>query len=44
LDEFQVYTNPVFQPFSEEEDDYDSSYSSLTSPRDSLFLQPKSNL
>ena len=38
LDEFQPYTN-VFQYFDEEDDDYVSDDSSLTSPRDSLFSQ-----
>ena len=38
LDEFQAYTNPVFQPFGEEDDNYSSSDSSPTSPRDSLSL------
>jgi len=35
LDEFHAYTNNVFQPFNEEDDDYGSSDSSPTSPRDS---------
>jgi len=39
LDEFQSYINPAFQPFDEEDDDYGSSNSALTSPRDSLFSQ-----
>ena len=39
LDEFQSYTNPVFQPFDKEDDDYGSNDSSLTSPRDTLFSQ-----
>ena len=38
LDEFQAYTNNVFQPF-DEEDDYGGSDSSPASPRDSLFSQ-----
>jgi len=39
LDEFQVYSNNVFQPFSEDDINYGSSDSSLASPSDSLFLQ-----
>ena len=39
LDEFQTYTNNVFQPVDEEDDDHTSSDSSPTSPRDSLFSQ-----
>ena len=39
LDEFQAYTNPIFQNFDEEDNDYDSSDSSPTSPRDLLFSQ-----
>ena len=33
LDEFDPYTNPVFQPFGKEEDYYSGSDSSLASPR-----------
>ena len=33
----KLYTNPVFQPFDEEDGDYGSSNSSPASPRDSLF-------
>ena len=39
LDEFQAYTNNVFQHFDEEDDDYGSSDSSPASPRDSFFSQ-----
>jgi len=39
LDEFQAYTNPIFQPFCEEDDNYGSNNSSLASPRDSFFAQ-----
>jgi len=37
LDEFHADSNNVFQPFDEEDDDYGSSDSSPTSPKDSLF-------
>ena len=39
LHEFQAYTNFVFQPFDKGDDDYGSTDSSPTSPRDSLFSQ-----
>jgi len=39
LDKFQTYINPVFQPFSEEDDEYGSSDSSPTSSRDLVFSQ-----
>jgi len=38
LDKFHTYSNNVFQPFDEEDDDYGSSDSSPIFPRDSLFL------
>jgi len=37
LDECQPYTNSIFQPFDEEEDDYGSSDSSPATPSESLF-------
>ena len=37
LDEFQVYTSPVFQPFDEKDDDYGTSNSLPISLRDSFF-------
>jgi len=39
LDEFQVYTDPIFQNFCKEDDDYGSNNSPSESPRDSLFSQ-----
>jgi len=39
MDEFQTYINPVFQPFGAEDDSYDNSDSSATSPRDFHFSQ-----
>ena len=39
LDEFHAYSNNVFQPFDEEDDDYGGSDSSPISPRDWLFSQ-----
>jgi len=43
MDEFQTYINRIFQPISEEEDDYGSSDFSPTYSRDSVFSQLKSN-
>ena len=34
MDEFQTYINPAFQPFGAEDDNYDGSDSSPTSPTD----------
>ena len=39
IEKFQTYINPIFQPISEEDDDYGSSSSSPTSSRDSVFSQ-----
>ena len=39
--ELQAYINPVFHPFSEANDDYGTSDSSSTSPRDQFFWKDK---
>ena len=42
IDEFQTSINPVFQPFCEEDDNYDGSDYSPPSPRDLHFSQSES--
>jgi len=37
MHEFQIYINPAFQPFQAEDDNYDGSDSSPTSPIDLHF-------
>jgi len=39
LEKFQTYSNPIFQPFNEADDDYGGSDSLPTSSRDSVFSQ-----
>ena len=41
MDEFQLYTNPMFQSLDVEDDNYDADNSCPTSPRDLHLFQSK---